>query len=288
MSYRTVDERFWRDPKVQDLDLKSKLVFLYFITSANAHYSGIYYCPISLICEETGLDENEARYSIDTLSKGYMIAYSYPTKEVFVANMAKFQVKGAKQIAGVARHFESSVQSQALIKKWMDKHDTLSIPYPYPIVYPTDTTETETETETERETGKEKTSKKKTATEIEKPKPKPKRRKKRQAEKPEDVSEQVWEDFLTLREKKRAPLTDTALRDIEREAKKAGISLQDALIHSAAKGWQGFEASWYAKNRGTSPENNRRKPYTQLAADDRYWEDNKDELEEIQRKMGEI
>lgn len=62
--------------------------------------------------------------------------------------------------------------------------------------------------------------------------------------KPDEVSEQVWLDFLQLRKAKRAALTATALEGIRREAVKAGLSLNDALATSCRRGWQGFEAAW--------------------------------------------
>ena len=64
---------------------------------------------------------------------------------------------------------------------------------------------------------------------------------------PDDVSEEVWADFLTLRKAKKAPITDTALRGFRREAEKAGISLQQAIEVSCTMGWQGFKAEWYQR-----------------------------------------
>ena len=64
------------------------------------------------------------------------------------------------------------------------------------------------------------------------------------AAKPDDVSESVWADFLSLRKTKRAPVTETAIAAVRREADKAGVTLQDALTICCAKGWQGFNADW--------------------------------------------
>lgn len=58
------------------------------------------------------------------------------------------------------------------------------------------------------------------------------------------VNETVAKDFLTIRKKKRAPLTETALDDITREAEKANLSINQVLEKCCARGWQGFEASW--------------------------------------------
>jgi hypothetical protein len=61
---------------------------------------------------------------------------------------------------------------------------------------------------------------------------------------PEGVSDEVWKDFIDLRKAKRAPLNATAMKIIEREAVKAGWTLNDALSESVARGWQGFKADW--------------------------------------------
>ncbi len=61
---------------------------------------------------------------------------------------------------------------------------------------------------------------------------------------PSGVSEGVWNDFQRLRREKRAPLTETALQGIEREATRAGITLEEALRTCCERGWQGFRADW--------------------------------------------
>lgn len=67
-------------------------------------------------------------------------------------------------------------------------------------------------------------------------------------DKPEDVSSnQIWIDFLALRNARHAPLTETALNIIRKEAEKAGITLDQALETCCMRGWQGFKAEWYLK-----------------------------------------
>jgi len=67
--------------------------------------------------------------------------------------------------------------------------------------------------------------------------------------KPDGVSDQVWKDFLMMRKAKRAPLTETAMKAIEREAEKARWPLNDALAETVARGWQGFKAAWVGTER---------------------------------------
>jgi len=61
---------------------------------------------------------------------------------------------------------------------------------------------------------------------------------------PFGVTESVWQDWLKLRKEKKAAVTQTALDGIEREAKKAGVSLQTALETCCERGWTGFKAEW--------------------------------------------
>ena len=61
---------------------------------------------------------------------------------------------------------------------------------------------------------------------------------------PDFVDPQVWADFLSIRKAKKAPMTETALKGIEREAKKAGWSLEKAISECVTRGWQSFKADW--------------------------------------------
>lgn len=67
-------------------------------------------------------------------------------------------------------------------------------------------------------------------------------------DRPAEVSEEIWGDFVTLRRAKKAPITATAIRGFEREASKAGITLERAIEVACEMGWQGFRADWYARS----------------------------------------
>lgn len=73
---------------------------------------------------------------------------------------------------------------------------------------------------------------------------------KRVVERPDDVSIDVWADFLAIRKAKRAPLTQTAWSGLVREAKKAGISVAEAVEYVVVKNWQSFNAEWWRKAEG--------------------------------------
>jgi len=61
---------------------------------------------------------------------------------------------------------------------------------------------------------------------------------------PIGVTDTVWQDWVKLRKEKRAAVTQTAINGIEREAEKAGVSLQVALETCCERGWTGFKADW--------------------------------------------
>lgn len=84
------------------------------------------------------------------------------------------------------------------------------------------------------------------------------------AKRPEEVPEDIWRDFQSVRKAKRSPLTPKAFEGVEREAKKAGITITQALTICVERGWQGFQASWDWKGgagRGQPPENFAAKDY---------------------------
>lgn len=61
---------------------------------------------------------------------------------------------------------------------------------------------------------------------------------------PEGISITVWQDFQKLRKTLKAPITETAIAGIRREAAKAGVSLEDAVKTCCERSWRGFKASW--------------------------------------------
>lgn len=69
------------------------------------------------------------------------------------------------------------------------------------------------------------------------------------ADAPDDVSQQVWDDFLKLRKSKNAPVTDTVLVSIRNQAESVNWTLEQALVEMCARGWQGFKAEWVQQSR---------------------------------------
>lgn len=62
--------------------------------------------------------------------------------------------------------------------------------------------------------------------------------------KPDDVSNELWADFLNHRKQKKAPVTDRVISLIRNEAKNAGWTLEEALNEIILRNWIGFKAEW--------------------------------------------
>jgi hypothetical protein len=69
---------------------------------------------------------------------------------------------------------------------------------------------------------------------------------------PEEVEEQVWNDWLALRARKRAPVTTTVLDGAREEARKADMTLGRFLAIWCMRGSQGLEAAWLKPNELTT------------------------------------
>lgn len=82
---------------------------------------------------------------------------------------------------------------------------------------------------------------------------------------PDSVSKSTWWDYLVIRKAKRAPITATAMKGNEREALKAGISLNDALAFCCEAGWQAFDAEWYANRKGSKRSSTRAEKFNPTA-----------------------
>ncbi|MCK4245552.1 MAG: hypothetical protein KAX20_08010 [Candidatus Omnitrophica bacterium] len=129
--YRTIDARFWTDPKVRELALKDKLLFLYFITSPHAHYSGLYYLPLVTLSYEIEIPEDEVVKGIDTLSKGYLVHADMASDLVWVVNMFRYQNRSPKLVTNLVSYL-GKLHKSSLIPQFLEYYSDLEIPYRYP------------------------------------------------------------------------------------------------------------------------------------------------------------
>ena len=69
---------------------------------------------------------------------------------------------------------------------------------------------------------------------------------------PVGVSDSVWQEFIAHRKSKKARVTQLVIDGIEKEARDAGWSLEDALKETIVRNWQSFKADWVKKDENLS------------------------------------
>lgn len=69
---------------------------------------------------------------------------------------------------------------------------------------------------------------------------------------PDGVSDSVWQDFIAIRKTKKAALTATAIKLIQSQADKAGVTLQSALETCCERGWASYNVDWLKNSNGSS------------------------------------
>lgn len=75
--------------------------------------------------------------------------------------------------------------------------------------------------------------------------PKPKREAKIQRrQKPEELTDEFWQDFLAYRKQKKAPVTERVVSLLRKEAKTAGWKLEEVINEMMVRNWTGFKADW--------------------------------------------
>lgn len=87
-----------------------------------------------------------------------------------------------------------------------------------------------------------------------KPTPKTKTARARAIPCPDGVSDGTWSDWLTLRKAKRAPVTETVVREAGIEAGKAGMTLEAFLRVWCSRGSQGLLAEWLKPQERAGPQ----------------------------------
>ena len=102
---------------------------------------------------------------------------------------------------------------------------------------------------------------------------------------PDEVDEQTWNDWVSSRKAKRAPVTQTVLNHFINESKKAGITLSDAITICQVKNWQGFSSEWYENLPESEKVNNGYKPLWRSNEDLPDFEDREIVLTDEQRRL---
>lgn len=136
MAYRSIDENFWRSPKVRDLSDSSKLLYLYLITSARL--TGVIYRTMEELAAGIGWGVTKIVENLSELQTADRVSIGYP-HFVWVKNHIDHQFLGPqskispKQMKGLRRELASFPQ-HSILQEVKDRYpDIFGIPYRYPI-----------------------------------------------------------------------------------------------------------------------------------------------------------
>ena len=68
---------------------------------------------------------------------------------------------------------------------------------------------------------------------------------------PEGVSESLWIEFINYRKKLKAPVTETVLKRLTKEANLANMPMNTVIETIMFKGWRSFDATWIKEEKPT-------------------------------------
>jgi len=240
--YGKVSPQFWVGKTGKRLrgDMEAQIVALYLMTSPHANMIGVFYCPVDYIAKETGIPIEGASKALARLSEADFCTFDAESEYVFVHRFAANQIgedlkPSDKRVQGVVNELAKVPKGQC----WQAFRARYAEPYHLPIEgVLSKPPASPSEAPSKPEAGAE------AETEVARQKALP----------IPGVPPPLLADYLEVRKGKRAgKITQTVIDGLQREADKAGISIEDAVKACCEFGWQGFRADWYAGRVSTKP-----------------------------------
>lgn len=152
--YRTVDAKFWTDPKIRGLDPMGKLLALYLVTNPHTHVGGIYYLPDQIIESETGIKNDDLARLWKALDERNYAKRDDALSVVWVVRMFFYQGRGDKHERSVINHLDT-LHNSFLINEFLSEYpsvkDRVSMGYPAQVHFGPQEQEKEKEQEQEKE-----------------------------------------------------------------------------------------------------------------------------------------
>lgn len=237
--HRVVKSDFWVDDYFEEVSIKEKYFFLYLLTNPETNILGIYKTTIKRMSFETGLTKTEISEFLGTWSS--LDKVYFKNSYILLVNHHKHNIPSGTMKKGIEKlilNLPFEVIEFILSKKSII-YNRLSIGYLDSI----HRANKDKDINKGKSKGKD-------------PLPEPPKPPKKETLKPENVSDQTWSDFLTHRKIKKTTTTQTVINTFSKQAKLAGMSLEEALIESISRGWVGFKAEWMNKECGTQSQSN--------------------------------
>ncbi len=205
--YSSITPKFWIGKTGRKLrgDISAKLVAAYLLSCPNNDMTGVFYCPLCQISAETGLPLEAPSKALRSQEQEQEQEQETYTR----TEKSEKQSAVAENFAGREREKPVSLKTEAIEEELPLEEQEASV------------------------------SKK----EIVEPKPK-KEVKTQRLQKPEELTDEFWQDFLAYRKQKKAPVTERVVSLLRKEAKTAGWKLEEVINEMMVRNWTGFKADW--------------------------------------------
>ena len=127
MGYTPIQERFWSDGWIRQLNALDRYLFLYLLTNGRSNLTGVYELPLDLMAAECGIDEKDLRMSM--LNRLEPKIY-YKEGWVIIKNFLNHRVSDSpKYLTGIRNQFDELPKHiQEISISIGYPIDTLSIP----------------------------------------------------------------------------------------------------------------------------------------------------------------
>lgn len=192
--YRSVQMSFWSDPTVVDeFTPEDKYFYLYLLTNPHTNLCGCYQISMKQMEQETGYNKDTLHLLIGKFEKIHkLVKYSEPTKEILILKWSKYNwTKSEKFLIPLFKEIESikNVDFKAFLTNISGLDDTVCIPYGYGMDTTVTVTVTDTVTDTVKKKGVVGGNKYFDSEEL----------------------NNAFSDYITMRKKIKAPMTDRAI-----------------------------------------------------------------------------
>lgn len=258
--YRKIDPRIWNDEKFASLSHEAQRMFFFVLTHPSMTALGAFRISMSGMAAELGLDEKGfAKPFAELLSKG-LVRYDERAFLLFAPNFLKYNppenpnvIKGwagaidllpecPLLLTVLDRAKASASSTDAGLKAYENAlervRETLSERYSKPLPKGMPKQEQEQEQEQEEEKKKEK----------EKPARETAKSLSASLQKPEGVSDELWQEWVAHKKKACKTCTQRMVNSIVKEAALAHLTTSQAMELQLDRGWKGFQASYVQGN----------------------------------------
>lgn len=235
--YGQIQCAFWQSDDAQQFSDVGKLLATYLMTGPHSNGIGCYRCPDGYIMEDLGWSaEKVSKGFAELFGKGFVYRFE---GVVFIPNFLRWNNIANPNVAKARiAEFVALPKGEAKSRAALAVIEFCRFLDDDQIAYLETVTQTVTQTVCQTETNPNQTKP------IQTLPGKAKEKAPSSGDLLSGVDPQVAKDFAAMRKAKGAPITETTMKGMRREADAAGLTLDQALTIALERGWRSFKAEW--------------------------------------------